>query len=204
VTDPAKAGFEKCHFQFWKLAQYTATDDIETRSLHFPGMTHHVKEEGVFVAFLSEGRHLGAEAAVNGDRYIQLLCFAPEYIICRITQPSAIEWIGAHEHRAHAEIFDHTAHFFDRFIDILQRKGSDAEETVRVGLTEICYPVVICTTGSGGELGVVEVAVDEPQARIEEGDLDPFKIHVFGTDMRIIPATRNFVPTHRARFVWLG
>src|SRR6185503_16007602 len=100
MTDPAKAGFEKCHFQFWKLAQHTATDDIETRSLHFPGMTHHVKEEGVFVAFLSEGRHLGAEAAVNGDRYIQLLCFAPEYIICRITQPSAIEWIGAHEHRA--------------------------------------------------------------------------------------------------------
>ena len=89
------------------------------------------------------------------------------------------------------------AHLGDRQIDRLQWQHRHTEQAVGIRLAVIGEPAVISAAGRSGELGVMDRAGEQAEARIEEGGVDAVGIHIRDALVRIEPARLAVLILHR-------
>ena len=82
--------------------------------------------------------------------------------------------------------FGDPAKLFDGVIHVLQRDHRSGKQAVRRGLAEVSDPVVVGAGERVGDVGVFDQveALGEP-GRVEEGLIDPHRIHVAQASLRV-------------------
>ncbi len=153
----------------------------------------------IVITVRAHRRHPRAEARMNRDCDVELFSGAPKRLVGGIVETPAVERIWAHEHGLEAEVAHDAAHLAHRFIDILQRHRRDRVQAPRIRAAEVGHPVVVGATGRGCELRVGEIAVEQPQRRVEDGDVDSLRVHHLDPLMRVAASGRNVVPGESAR-----
>ena len=131
-------------------------------------------------------RHAAARALVETDGHVELLHLAPR----RARSPGwcsmrPLYGIGAEEARAHAQLLARVAHLLDGELDRLHRQHGHAEEAVGIGLAVVGEPAVVGAAHGGGQLGLLDRAGEEADARIEERGVDAVQVHVGNAGVRI-------------------
>ncbi len=198
VAEPADAGLEEADAKTRELREHPAADDVHRRGHELEGVTDHVEEERVLVAVAAERGHARAEARVDGHGDVERFGFLPERIVGRIAETPAVERVGPYEHRLEAEVLHHAPHLADRLVDALDRHRRYGEEPARIGAAEVGHPIVVGAAGGRGHGGVADVAVEEPERRVEHRHVDAFLIHQREPRTRIERGARHVAPARAA------
>ncbi len=116
---------------------------------------------------------MGVEA--DGDP--QLGRRLPEGVVAAVVEVAAAVGVRADEDAAEAELAHAAARLGDRGVDLDHGDGADADQALRRRGAVVAEPVIIRAAETPGDLGR-RVADGEADGGVEDGDVDPLRVHV--------------------------
>ena len=140
----------------------------------------------VFEPVHADGWHSVGRTFVETDRKIEILGKRPKRRIHHIAQHLlAVIRVWPQETARHPKRLLRIAHFRHGIFDRLHRQHGHTEQAVGVRLTVIGQPAIVSAAHGGGEIGILDSAGKETEARIEKCGVDPVRIHVNDARVRV-------------------
>ena len=137
----------------------------------------------------ADGRHRVGRALVEPDGEVEFFGHLPERLVHRVAEHLlAVIRVRPQKPAAHPKRFARVTHLLDREVDRLHRQHRDPEQPVGIRLAVIREPAVVGAAHRGGEVGILDRAGEQAEARVEERGVDPVSVHIDDAGVRVEPA----------------
>src|SRR5213083_2763524 len=178
ALDPAAARLEHDHLEVAEALEDAREDEVREGYHRVDGKACRggVADVGEVEAE-RRPRHVPHGERVEADGDPQRGRRLPERVVAAVIEVAAAVRVRADEDAAEAELAHAAARLGDRGLDVDHGDGADADQALGGRGAVVVQPVVVRAAEAPGDLGR-RVADREADGRVEDGDVDPLRVHV--------------------------